>query len=115
MYLQFPPPPPPPTPHHYPSTQTSSRFVLDTHTCTCIHVQGFTYRGWVGNWVWVHYVDTHKTYHSSYHARVVYIVAITGRMVTKRCVISTISKLIINKTRLQYDFHECVSPKVTGG
>ena len=52
----------------------------------------FIYHGWA----WVGYVNTHKTYHASYHVGIVYNVAITGGIVTKQCVISTVSILKIN-------------------
>ena len=56
------------------------------------HTQGYIWllfiMEWVGNWAWVGYVSTHKTYCIlSYHA--MYIVAIVGGIVTKWCVIIT--------------------------
>ena len=61
----------------------------------------------------VGFANTYKTYHVSYHAGNVYIVAFADEILTKRCVISAISN---NKQNMdQYNFHGWVSPKVKGG
>ena len=52
----------------------------------------FIYQAWVGYCM----LTPIKCTMQSYHARILYIVAITGGIVTKRCVISTISKLKIS-------------------